>query len=448
MKYPLDPFADDPTVEPTPAPFALPMEGSTEAPEGLLSWIVGLSQAHCLGPRTLLKHMFSHSDVYRDIWSGSAFFERDCATVNGLGTYAGMMTGLLEESFPSEAGSMTLLPLSHLLPHNGEGVLAKHPRWCPFCLCDQVRRSLRPHFPLVWSMAYYKVCHVHHVYISEHCPSCGNTQAFLPNYPSLLHCCVCGESMIAEVPSDSVLPEPGNDDFDAWCALALVDLVQGLAELRSRGSLHHLRTNVESVIERFAQGNRKRMCEALGLQIYALNGWINKGERPSLAVLLRLCHGIGLQPARIFLPDAVKHLHRMCLVSSAPSQRQCRPMLGHRQRERIHAQLEVILGDSTDHSGLATVAGQVGLTRHALKYLFPQQSKDIVRKNRMCEARRLENRYAEDHDFLRAVVQNLLAKGIYPSRRRVNVALSARRITLMRPDIFEAYERIKLSLPM
>lgn len=448
MKYQLDPFADDPTVEPAPAPFALLMEGSTEAPEGLLSWIVGLSQAHCLGPRTLLKHMFSHSDVYRDIWSGSAFFERDCATVNGLGTYAGMMTGLLEGSLPLGAGSMTLLSLSQLLPHNGEGVLAKHPRWCSFCLCNQVRLGRRPNFSLVWSLEYYRVCHVHQIYLSEHCPSCGNTQSFLPSYPSLLHCSVCGESMIAELPAELGRLEPDIDAFDEWCALALVDLIRCLEEIRAHGSLHYLRANVESIVECFAQGSRKRLCEALGLQIYALNGWINKGERPSLAVLLRLCHGIGLQPARIFLPNAVDHAKRVCPVSSAPGQRQCRPMLGHRQKERIYTQLEVILGDPTDHRGLAAVASQVGLSRHALKHLFPRQSKDIVRKNRACEARRLEVRYREDHYFLRAVVQNLCAKGIHPGRRRVNAALSSRRLTLMRPDLFGAYEQIKRSLAM
>ncbi|MDO8773408.1 MAG: hypothetical protein Q7K57_32810 [Burkholderiaceae bacterium] len=236
--------------------------------------------------------------------------------------------------------------------------------------------------------------------------------------------------MIEAAPSEFCMPEPPSEAFDEWCALALVDMVQSSAELRSDGSLHHLRTNVESIVERFARGNRKELCEALGLQIYALNGWANKRERPSMAVLLRLCHGIGLQPARIFLPGAVDHARRICPVNSAPSKRQCRPMLGHRQREIICAQLELILRDPTDHCGLAAVASQVGLSRHALKHLFPLQSKDIVRKNRACEARRLEVRYREDHDFLRAVVQSLCARGIHPGRRRVNAALSSQRLTL------------------
>lgn len=442
----VDPFAEDDAPRMPPTLFALKMEGSSQAPEGLLSWIVSLGHAHSLGPRTMLKHLLGSHETYRDIWNGSAFFERDCGTVNGLGKYAQMMCDIFGADTTALVAQMTLRSLSHLLPRNGEGLLVKSPRWCHRCLCDQAREGLRPHFPLVWSLEYYRVCHLHHVSLTEHCPSCGNTQSFLPSYPSLLHCCICGESMIEAAPSDFCMQEPEIDTFDEWCAAALVDFVGSLAELRSDGSLHHLRTNVDAIVERFAQGNRKRLCEALGLQIYALNGWINKGERPSLAVLLRLCHGIGLQPARIFLPGAVNHAKRVCPVSSAPGQRQCRPMLGHRQKERIHGQLDVILGDPTDHRGLVAVASQVGLSRHALKHLFPQQSKDIVQKNRTCEARMLEARYREDHDFLRAVVQNLCAKGIYPGRRRVNAELSARRITLMRPDILGTYRRIRLSL--
>lgn len=438
-----DPFAGDFEPSLSAALYPLRMQGSPEAPEGLLSWIVGLAEAHCVGPRALLKHLLSDSDQYQDIWRGSTFFERDCGTTNGLGAYARMMTHLLAQALPPEAPHMTLLGLSHLLPRNGEGLIAKNPRWCPQCLCAQARLSQRPHFPLVWSFEYYRVCHFHYAAMQEHCPACGNTQSYLPCYPSLLHCGTCGESMLAPLPEGFSMEEPEASDFEKWCSLALVHLVSKLGDLQSAGSLVQLRSNVDAIVEKFTLGNRKRLCEEIGLQIYALNGWVNKDERPSLAVLLRLCHGIGLMPACIFLPNAIAHVTRTVAVFSASSSRQERPLLGYRQRERIQKQLEVILADTTDHRGLTEVADQVGLSRHALKYWFPKQSGNIVHKNRTCEGRRLELRYEEDHDFLRSIVQTMLASGVYPSRRRVNTELSARNISLIRPDIFKAYERIR-----
>lgn len=437
----LDPFTSERKNHHSFGLYLLEMEGTPSTPEGLLSWIVGLAQAHSLGPRVLLRHLLAGSDRYDDIWRGSAFFERDCGTVNGLGAYARMMVHLLETALPPESPQMTLLGLSHLLPRNGEGLIAKNPRWCFHCLCEQVRASQRPHFPLVWSFEYYRVCHTHHMAMQEHCPACGNTQSYIPCFPSLLHCGTCGESMLASLPDGFQIEESEATEFDKWCSVALVDLVSRLEVLQTDGSLMNLQSNVVAIVDRFTMGNRKRLCEDIGLQIYALNGWLNKNERPSLSVLLRLSHGIGLMPANLFLPDAVDHVTRTGAVASAASPRKCRPLLGYRQRERIEKQLQVISEDTTDHRGLAAVAEQVGLSRHALKYWFPRQSGDIVRKNRVCETRRVELRYKEDHDFLRSAIQFMHAEGIYPSRRRVNSKLSERRITLMRPDIQRAYER-------
>lgn len=441
----VDPFAGDFEPSLSAALYPIKMEGSLEAPEGLLSWVVGLAQAHCVGPRAMLKYLLSGSEQYDDIWRGSTFFERDCGTVNGLGAYARMMVELLGSALPPEVNQMNLLGLSQLLPRNGEGLTAKNPRWCSHCLCEQARASIRPHFPLVWSFEYYRVCHIHHTAMQEHCPACGHTQSYIPCYPSLSHCGTCGESMLAPLPEGFNMDEPAASEFEQWCSAALVDLVRRLDLLRSAGSLVHLRGNVDAIVDRFSTGSRKRLCEDIGLQIYALNGWLNKNERPSLSVLLRFCYGIGLMPAKIFLPDAVDHVTRTEAVVSAASPRECRPLLGYRQRERIERQLEVILADATDYRGLAAIAEQVGLSRHALKYWFPKQSRSIVHKNRACESRGLEHRYREDHDFLRAVIHRLCTQGIYPSRRRVNAVLGVRRISLIRPDIFKVYEQLRKS---
>ncbi|MDT7518631.1 TniQ family protein [Rhodoferax sp. TBRC 17660] len=441
----VDPFAGDFKPSLSAALYPIKMEGSLDAPEGLLSWVVGLAQAHCVGPRAMLKNLLAGSEQYDDIWRGSTFFERDCGTVNGLGAYARMMVELLGPVLPHEVNQMTMLGLSQFLPRNGEGLTAKSPRWCPHCLCDQARALQRPHFPLVWSFEYYRVCHIHHTVMQEHCPACGHTQSYIPCYPSLLHCGSCGESMLVPLPEGFHMEEPVASEFEKWCATALVDLVSRLDLLWTAGSLVHLRSNIDAIVDRFTMGNRKRLCEDIGLQIYALNGWVNKDERPSLSVLLRLCHGIGLMPACIFLPGAVDHVTRTRAVFSSLSSRECRPLLGYRQRERIQKQLEVISADTTDHRGLAAIADQVGLSRHALKYWFPKHSRSIVHKKRACESRRLELQYKEDHDFLRAVIQRMCAQGIYPSRRRVNAELGTRKISLIRPDIFRVYERLRQS---
>lgn len=441
----IDPFAADFAEHAQPSLHPLGMAGSPEAPEGLLSWVVGLAQAHCVGPRTLVKHLVGQSDGHAALWSDAAFFERHCGTVNGLGRYARMMLALVDKEPFSSAQGMTLLGLAHLLPANGEGLLARSPRWCHACLCDQARLGQRPHHPLVWSLEHYRVCHVHRVSMSEHCPACGATQAFLPVYPSLLHCGACGESLVARPPGDYCPQEPESGDFELWCANALADLVVRMPDLQRGGSLLQMRTNLQDIANRLTQGNRKELCEAIGLQPRAINGWISKEERPSLALLLRLCYGIGLFPAGVFLPDGLDQPTGAKPTKAPSGERQERPMLGYRQRERIERQLEMVLSQTDRHPCLREVAQEVGLSRHALKYWFRHQSEEIVRKNRWSNDRRLEARYQEDHRFLSSIVQTLRSDDVYPSRRKVNRELSRRHLSLMRPDLTHLYRHIRHS---
>jgi transcriptional regulator with XRE-family HTH domain len=438
-----DPFAADFTEHTPPTLHPLEMEGSREAPEGLLSWVVGLAQAHRVGPRTLVKHLVDQSDVHSDLWSDAAFFERHCGTVNGLGRYARMMLELVGKAATPAAQGMTLLGLAHLLPANGEGLLARNPRWCHACLCDQARRGQRPHHPLVWSFEHYRVCHVHRVSMGEHCPACGATQGYLPVYPSLLHCNACGESLIARPPGDYCPQEPEIGDFELWCAHALVDLVARTPDLQRDGSLPQMRINLQDIANRLTGGNRKELCEAIGLQPRAINGWMSKEERPSLALLLRLCYGVGLYPARVFLPDGLDGLTCARPIKVPSGKRQERPMLGYRQRERIERQLEMVLSQTDRHPSLREVAQEVGLSRHALKYWFRRQSSEIVRKNRWSNDRALAIRYQEDHWFLSTIVHGLQSDNVYPSRRRVNRELSGRHLSLMRPDLMHLYRRMR-----
>lgn len=438
-------FGDDFADHAVPTLYPLKMEGSSEAPEGLLSWIVGLAQAHCVGPRTLVKHLVDQSDAHSDLWSDAAFFERHCGTVNGLGRYARMMLELVGKAAAPTAQGMTLIGLAHLLPSNGEGLLARNPRWCHACLCDQARCGQRPQHPLVWSFEHYRVCHVHRASMSEHCPACGATQAFLPVYPSLLHCGACGESLIAKPPGDYCPEEPVVGDFELWCANALVDLVARIPNLQMDGSLRQMRTNLQGIANRLTGENRKELCEAIGLQPRAINGWMGKEERPSIALLLRLCYGVGLFPARVFLPDGLDGLIGAKLIKAPSGVRQERPMLGYRQRERIERQLEMVLRQTDRHPSLREVAQEVGLSRHALKYLFRRQSEEIVRKNRWSNDRALAIRYQEDHRFLSTVVHRLQSDNVYPSRRRVNRELSCRQLSLMRPDLMHLYKQMRSS---
>jgi hypothetical protein len=230
--------------------------------------------------------------------------------------------------------------------------------------------------------------------------------------------------------------------FDIWCADTLADLLARRNELEGIESLTVFRRNIAAIVAKLAPGNKKGLCESIGLQPYALNGWLNKDERPSLAVLLRVCYGVSVNVAEVFLPDASVRASVRLAAVDVHSERDARPFLGLEQREAMQRLLQVIIEDPADCRPLAHVAAQLDLNRSALKYWFRPECCEIVRKNRNFESRRMEIRYRADHDFLRAVVQQLIADGMHPSRRRVGAELCRKGLALARPDLFLAFEQM------
>lgn len=443
----LDPFESDPDPLITPGWVQLEPQSTSESPEGLLSWVIGLSMVHSLGPRTLIKHLASSSVEYEAQWCDAAFFDRHSGTVNGIAHYAQMILKLLRKEDKPDFQYMTLLGLRHLLPPNGEGFLVKSPRWCTGCLCDQARRGARPHHPLIWSFEHYRFCEMHKVHLSQQCSACGATQSFIPIYPSLLHCNSCGEPLLR--PTSEAQPELNSHvlistDFDRWCSRALIHLVNNIPILQTDGSLAHFRNNLQTLVLHHADGNRARFCESIQLQPRAINGWLGKGERPSLGMLLRISYAVGVFPAKLFLPDLTQRGYFSNLRVGGASARASRPILGDHARETISRQLQIILHSPDYFLTLNETAASVKLTRHALKYWFPLEAIEIVRKARAQSDRKLVARYKMDHDMLREIVLSLQTNQIYPSRRLVEAELRKRKLSLMRPDLLQLFQQLRI----
>lgn len=443
----LDPFKSDVELLITPGWVQLEPQSTAESPEGLLSWVIGLSMVHCLGPRTLIKHLVSSSVKYESQWCDAAFFDRYSGTVNGIAHYAQMILNLLQKEDMRDFLHMTLVGLRHLLPPNGEGFLVKSPRWCSHCLCDQARRGDRPHYPLIWSFEHYRFCEIHQIHLSQQCSACGAIQPFVPIYPSLLHCNTCGEPLLRPTSE----PQPQLDshvlsptDFDRWCSRALIHLVNSIPTLERDGSLAHFRNNLLTLVLHHADGNRAKFCESIRLQPRAINGWLGKNERPSLGLLLRIGYAVSIFPAQLFLPELIQGANSSKLKITSTSTRASKPILGELTRERISRQLQLILRSPDDFPKLNQVAASVGLTRHALKYWFPLEAVEIVRKARAQSDRNLVIRYKRDHDTLKEIIISLQAKQIYPGRRLVEAELRKRRLSLMRPDLMQLFQQLSI----
>lgn len=410
--------------------------------EGLLSCLVRVAQAHSVNPRRLVRVVYASENPAFSKLSSAGFFIRHAGTVNGLGKYAELF---LEETAKLTGMDflrpMTLLPLQGLLPHNGAGLLSARPKWCPSCIAEMAASGDDIYRPLVWSFELYRVCFRHGVRMQDVCGHCGRAQPFIPRYPDLGRCDHCGGVLsIGEMHRSTA-------KLDLWVSTAITALVQDLPEIDGLATAERFVDFVKQAVDTFANGNRAKFCGQIGLPRWAVTGWQAVGEKPSLPQFLSICYGLNLMPGEILLETPEQVLSPMTRgMRPVPGKlfcREARPLLSITERKRLAADLAKIVNDDEDVRPLLSVAKSLGFTRSCLKYWFSGECEVILNKYNTFKKSQTTTRIQSQQKVVKAVVQAIRERGVYPSRRRVNVVLRSHKISLARQDLFKTYRQAK-----
>lgn len=397
--------------------------------ESLTSYLVRLARAHAVSPRLLLKTEFTQAMPELAGVINAGFFGRYAGTMNGLGLYAESFSeAAIRLSTVGSLRQLTLLPLKELLPHNGAGLLAAQPQWCPVCLAE-MEESFRP---LIWSFKLYRVCNQHHTSLENRCPTCGKRQPFIPRYPALNICTYCGQPLAITPRTNQV------SESDIWLALALKDFVVQLAHLEPLLTRESFLVRVARLVEFRYQGNRAAFLRDAGLPRWFLNHWFNKGERPSFVQLMRLCSGLGIRPADLFQMEGTQSSPRV--AGNPIARRSPRRLTSTIKREYLHT-LNRILSAAHDSRPAYVVAEKLGLSRSGLRYLFPDQY--IALRDRSLKARtqRASARYRMLVLKIQALMDEMRARGEYPGRRKINQQLRQYGASLSELPLLAAYRK-------
>lgn len=437
-----DPFAAPaPAMPPRSRLFSLPpVDIGTSQQESLISLLVRTAYAHSVNPRGLIGKVFPAAEPAISELSYSTFFTRYAGTINGLGRYAELFAAAMEKlTGQARLRHLTMLPWQELFPHNGQGLLARHPRWCPVCLFQQRLRGEETVIPLIWSLEAVQICHRHRRYLESQCPHCGRRQPFVPRYPDLAVCDYCCQSLVADLALSGNLGRgsPGKQEY--WVAEATGDMLARQSEERLSPTAARFRAFVLDAVAASADGNRAAFCRAIGLRGYALNGWINKDERPSMIQLLKVCYGVKAMPSDIFLMNE-GYLERNALrqPAGALKQRARNPRLTPDRRGELERFVRTRLC-SPECPPVSIVAADLGLTARCLRYWFPELCRQLTARYR--EEARLRSAEFRAKQCLRVaeIVRQLREAGEYPSFRKANNLLRQERMSLVQPHLREAY---------
>lgn len=419
-----------------PQPFHL---GTTRV-EGLVSYMVRLGRAHSVSPRLLIRREFPFADAAIGKLGYATFFARDGGAIDGMGElseiFSKAVSGLTGTAAPY---TMNLRPLRNILPVKGPAMITKHPKWCPECIGEMQCSGNEVYRPLAWSFDLYRTCKRHCRNLVDTCPFCGKRQPFIPNYPDLGKCAHCMAPLSSKSRVKVEVPSP----TDLWLAAAIEDLISNLHSLGSTATLDKLRIFLAEMIAQHTGGNRAEFCRQIGLNRWALKGWLSQCERPSLPQLLSVCYGLDVMPSRIFLPegDLASNNGILRKPTAKFSQRKDRPLLGISERKRLETQLVEFIASQNGRMPLSEVARKLGVSTSSLSYWFPEECKII--KSRHASAKKLtkEERGRRERAEVTRLVKKMLDLGENPSREKVDVIMRQQRVSLRWAEVHDAYRQ-------
>lgn len=113
----------------------------------------------------------------------------------------------------------------------------------------------------------------------------------------------------------------------------------------------------------------------------------------------------------------------------------------------IESQLATCLHDSQDTRPVSQILQELNLTRSYAKYWFPELLQQLGSKHRTYRQLEGGSRRADEHARVEEVFQALVARGEYPSIRRISKALKPYHLSLKRPELRVQYKKLRDGLP-
>lgn len=431
-------FEDEPHLAEASGPDAIgqgtslygltPIGSGTSARESLRGYLVRLALEHSVRPRDLVSKVLAADEPAISKLDYASFYSRHAATLDGLGTYARLFVRALQAGTGRrDLAQHTLLPLSTLLAPNGQRLLAKAPRWCPECLAADTTGHGGGHWQLRWTLVALTHCSDHGRPLHSLCPQCNKAQPVIPRKSNLWHCDHCGASL-----GSGLVPEPGSKQPVPRSTDIIGDLIEfGDGNVPDAGQAWL--AGIERALYATDEGTRAALCRSLGLQPRALNGWIKKGQKVSLDLLISVCDGLGALPSEVIAGEQLK-------VRDLPSVRMTGSRKRHSNQKRLYVKALLIAAVASERqSTLRELSTGAGVSRSYLRYWFPGLCDEIATKRAigLASIRLRRNRWRAE--VLRQAVHELLLAGVFPGRKRLEGVARRAGFSLVDSGVLAAY---------
>ena len=419
-----------------------PMGVGTAAVESLTGYLMRLAQAHCVSTSALITDELlpvlrpeGLGDLPPASWLG-----RFGHHLNGTGELAcAAVTALAQLTGRPDLAALTLSPWSAVISPHG---LRRRRVWCRACFAEALHRGTVLYEPLLWAIPVVTVCARHQIRLRDRCPypDCGRPLPILAALARPGHCSWC--KRVLGVVAREIDGLPMSDEEMQWSCWVADQIGAFLAASPIFGPTPPP-IRIGAAIEAFTialgkghDGTHAAFARAVGVHANLIHQWRTDQLLPTLPLLLRVSHALGISLTQLVSGDTVAlSAARTKHTSPVPTpQRVSRKPPEVLETAELRQKMETLAIDSCwpPLSG-AAAARQLGCSAAALCRACPEAWQHLVMRYRAYRTSQRELRAQELACDVRHVILQLDAQGLYPSVKRI-LPLLHRRIHPRRAD--------------
>lgn len=382
--------------------------------ESLTGYISRLAYLHCIKTGTLISKLITPNlDKYYMTCiakrGGNGFYD-SAAGINGIGSLAEdfiNVMGLL--SSRTDLIHTTLLNFAQIVPTRG--LLRKTKAWCPVCYEGQLVKEQPIYDQLIWNISVVNECIVHKVNLVCECKNCKKelpifSRGTIPGY------CLYCNSWLGIADSDTC--EFISNDEDYSKSLFFGEM---LVYLSSNCDQMSVIESLEEYINVYFAGNVKKAAKNMGIAHSTLRSWLKENKLPQIASLIEIC---------LFFKVNLKQFLNKELndnFDSSISKQAKHVQRNNYDHDLIKQYLMLVIREKKPIT-IKKVAEEFGCDRKLISRKYPKECEKIKENFRAYQERERDFRLNTSLYKLDNTFEDLVKKGVYPSRRKMEEALS------------------------
>lgn len=396
----------------------------TEYIESLTSYITRLSEVHSVYTGTLLNKVLAQrlnkEYISKYAVNGGNGFLDSAHALNGTHKNASDFAGIISAlTCRNDIQYMTMTTWRDVIPT--KGLLKGSLSWCPKCYED-MRESGVPIFsPLLWNFNVTEICTKHGTKLASVCPNCNRKIPYLHRKGCVGFCPKCN-LWLGNSPKDLNDKSVIDIEYNNWVNSNIGELIRLAPILKCIPKRENLTNNINNLIYNTCNGilNFERYT---GFSKATVSDWSSGKSIPTLNKLLFIGYRFEVMLKDLLInADITVKTSRLAggEPNIAPENKKGKRKLCYIQ---LSEELEKYL--QADKSiPMSQVAQKMCINKRVLYRIFPDLCKQISKKYKQSLEKSRMERAKKIKQEVDNTIENLLANGQYPGRRKIEMNLS------------------------